>query len=177
MLFQMPILYAMFRFFPSSIELRGESFLWADDLSTYDSVLDLGFTIPMYGDHISLFCILMAISSFFYSKYNMQSSAGTPQMAQMKMLIYFFPIMLLVFFNNFSAGLSYYYFISNLITMGQQLAIKKWFISEEAILKRMEEHRKKPPKRSGFQKRLEDMQRKREAQARGKQPKANKKRR
>jgi len=177
MLFQMPILYAMFRFFPSSIELRGESFLWADDLSTYDSVLDLGFYIPMYGDHISLFCILMAISSFFYSKYNMQSSAGTPQMAQMKVIIYFFPIMLLVFFNNFSAGLSYYYFISNIITMGQQLAIKKWFISEKAIYQKIEEHRKKPAKRSNFQKRLEDMQRKRELQARGKQPKSKKKRR
>ncbi|MBL4652613.1 MAG: membrane protein insertase YidC [Flavobacteriales bacterium] len=161
MLLQMPILYAMFRFFPSSIVLRQQGFLWADDLSSYDPIYDFpgGFEIPMYGDHISLFTILMAISTFLYTKTNssMTSMSG-PQAGQMKMMLYFMPFMLLVFFNNYSAGLSYYYLLANVITMAQQFVIKKWFIDDAKILSQLEANKLKPAKKkSGFQKRLEDM--------------------
>ncbi|MDA9563725.1 membrane protein insertase YidC [Flavobacteriales bacterium] len=160
MLLQMPILYAMFRFFPSSIELRQESFLWAEDLSSYDSIFDFpgGFSIPMYGDHISLFTILMAISTFLYTRTNSSmTSISGPQASQMKIMMYFMPIMLLVFFNNYSAGLSYYYLLANCITMTQQFVIKKWFIDEDAIHAQIQENKKKPQTKSSFQKRLEDM--------------------
>lgn len=158
-LLQMPILYAMFRFFPASIELRQESFLWATDLSTYDSILQLPFDVPFYGDHVSLFTILMAISTFLYTKYNMNMSSGMggAQEAQMKIIMYFMPVMLLVFFNNYAAGLSYYYFIANIISVGQQLVIKKYFINEEKIHAKIQANRAKPKKKSAFQKRLEDM--------------------
>lgn len=173
MLLQMPVLYAMFRFFPSSIELRQQGFLWAEDLSSYDSILQLGFSIPFYGDHVSLFTLLMAGSTFLYTKYNMQMSAQGPQMAQMKIMIYFMPIMLLAFFNSFACGLTFYYFAANIISVAQQFVIKKWFIDEEAILRKIQEHKKKPgsSKKSSFQKRLENMQRKREQQMRGKKRK------
>ena len=164
MLFQMPILYAMFRFFPASIELRQEPFLWATDLSTYDSIYDLGFSIPFYGDHISLFTLLMAASTFLYTKYNTQMSMSSgPQAQQMKIMMYFMPVMLLGFFNNYSAGLSYYYFLANIVSVAQQLIIKTWFVDEEAILKQIELNKKKPQsgKKSAFQKRLEDMAKKR----------------
>ena len=160
MLLQLPILYAMFRFFPASIELRQESFLWAKDLSTYDSILDLGFDIPFYGDHVSLFTILMAISTFLYSKYNMQATMQSgPQAQQMKIIMYFMPVMLLGVFNGSSAGLSFYYFAANMISVLQQWVIKKFFINEEAIHRQIQENKKKPAatKKSGFQKRLEDM--------------------
>lgn len=160
LLLQMPILYAMFRFFPSSIELRQEGFLWADDLSSYDSIVELSFNIPFYGSHVSLFAILMAASTFFYTRYNMQmTSASGPQAQQMKIMMYFMPFMLLFIFNSLSAGLSYYYFLANVVSMIQQWVIKKFFINEEAIHRKIQENKKKPvnQKKSGFQKRLEEM--------------------
>ena len=164
-LLQMPILIAMFRFFPSSIELRGETFLWAKDLSTYDSIMDLPFKIPFYGDHVSLFTLLMTVSTLLYTRMNMQmTSAANPQM---KWMMYLMPIMFLGVFNNYSAGLSYYYFLSNIFGFGQQYLFKA-FIDEKAIHRKIEEHRKKPKlqKKSSFQERLEKM-----AKERGYQPK------
>ena len=155
MLFQFPILIAMFRFFPASIELRSESFLWADDLSAYDSILDLPFEIPFYGDHVSLFTLLMTISTLLYTRMNSQMATG--QMAQMKWMMYLMPIMFLGFFNNYAAGLSYYYFLANMFTFSQQFLMRK-FIDDEALLKEIEENKKKPRKKSKFQKRLEEMQ-------------------
>lgn len=159
MLLQLPILYAMFRFFPASIELRQESFLWAEDLSSYDSILSLPFEIPFYGDHVSLFTLLMAASTFFYSKYNMDMSGagGNAQMPQMKMMIYLMPFMLLFFFNSYSSGLSYYYLTSNVVSILQQLVIKRYFINEDAIRAKIQANKKKPKKMSNFQKRLEKM--------------------
>ena len=161
MLFQFPILIAMFRFFPASIELRQESFLWADDLSSYDSIYNLGFEIPFYGDHISLFTLLMTISTLLYTRMN--SSMATGQMAQMKWMMYLMPIMFLGFFNNYAAGLSYYYFLANMFTFTQQYFMKR-MINEDAILAQLQENKKKPKKKSKFQKKLEDMQRKQEQQ-------------
>tara|TARA_B000000437_G_scaffold52366_1_gene37009 strand:- start:445 stop:2259 length:1815 start_codon:yes stop_codon:yes gene_type:complete len=155
MLFQFPILIAMFRFFPASIELRSESFLWADDLSAYDSILDLPFEIPFYGDHVSLFTLLMTISTLLYTRMNSQMATG--QMAQMKWMMYLMPIMFLGFFNNYAAGLSYYYFLANMFTFSQQFLMRR-FIDDEALLKEIEENKKKPRKKSKFQKRLEEMQ-------------------
>jgi YidC/Oxa1 family membrane protein insertase len=160
MLFQFPILIAMFRFFPASIELRQESFLWADDLSSYDSIYDLGFNIPFYGDHISLFTLLMTISTLLYT--SMNSSMATGQMAQMKWMMYLMPIMFLGFFNNYAAGLSYYYFLANMFTFSQQYFMKR-FINEDKIFAQLEANKKKPAKpKSKFQKKLEEMQRKQE---------------
>lgn len=161
MLFQFPILIAMFRFFPASIELRQQSFLWADDLSSYDSIYELGFSIPFYGDHISLFTLLMTISTLLYTKMN--SSMATGQMAQMKWMMYLMPIMFLGFFNNYAAGLSYYYFLANMFTFTQQYFMKK-FIDEDAILAQLEKNKKNPKKKSKFQKKLEEMQKKQEQQ-------------
>ncbi|MEQ9187475.1 MAG: membrane protein insertase YidC [Cryomorphaceae bacterium] len=158
MVLQLPILYAMFRFFPASIELRQESFLWADDLSSYDSIMQLPFEIPFYGDHVSLFTVLMAISTFFYSKYNMDMSGGAnAQMPQMKVMIYFMPFMLLFFFNSYASGLSYYYLTANVVTMLQQFVVKRFFIDEDKIHRQIQENKKKPSKKSGFQQRLEKM--------------------
>ncbi len=154
MALQMPILFAMFRFFPTSIELRQEAFLWADDLSTYDSILDLPFTIPLYGDHISLFTLLMTVSTIITMKINSPSATGQEQMPGMKMMMYIMPVMFMFILNNFSAGLTYYYFLANIITFGQNL-ISKRFIDEEAVLKKLDENRKKPQKKSKFQNRLE----------------------
>ena len=160
MLFQFPILIAMFRFFPASIELRQESFLWADDLSSYDSIYDLGFSIPFYGDHISLFTLLMTLSTLLYTKMN--SSMATGQMAQMKWMMYLMPIMFLGFFNNYAAGLSYYYFLANMFTFTQQYFMMR-LIDENVLLAQIEENKKKPAKpKSKFQKKLEEMQRKQE---------------
>lgn len=156
MLLQMPILIAMFRFFPASIELRGESFLWADDLSTYDSILDLPFTIPFYGDHVSLFTLLMTASTILYTRMNSQFSSS-PEMAQMKWMMYLMPIVFLGVFNNYSAGLSYYYFLANMITFGQQFLMKR-FVDDKKLHAQIEENKKKPltEKKSSFQKRLEE---------------------
>ncbi|MBT7896772.1 MAG: membrane protein insertase YidC [Flavobacteriales bacterium] len=161
MLFQFPILIAMFRFFPASIELRQESFLWATDLSSYDSIYDFpnGFEIPFYGDHISLFTLLMTISTILYTRMNSQMTTGP--MAQMKWMMYLMPIIFLGFFNNYASALCYYYFIANMFTFSQQYFMKK-LINEDAILAQLEENKKKPKKKSNFQKKLEEMQKKQE---------------
>jgi len=158
-LLQFPILWAMFRFFPASIELRQQGFLWASDLSAYDSILDFGFKIPLYGDHISLFALLMAISMWGYSKMTLgQQAAQTQQMPGMKfMQLWMMPIMMLFICNNLSAGLSYYYLLSNLITIGQNWAIRKWFVDEDKIYQQItaKTNSKEAPKKSKFQQRLE----------------------
>jgi YidC/Oxa1 family membrane protein insertase len=159
MVLQLPILIAMFRFFPASIELRQERFLWAEDLSTYDSIFNLPFTIPFYGDHVSLFTLLMTVSTIIYTRMNSQLSAS-PEMAQMKWMMYLMPIVFLGVFNDYAAGLSYYYFLTNIITFAQQLAMRK-MVDEKALLARIEENKKKPEKKSAFQKRLEDAAKKR----------------
>lgn len=166
MILQMPILYAMFRFFPASIELRQESFLWADDLSSFDSIMPLPFDVPFYGDHVSLFTLMLAVSTFFYSKLNMgnqampQQQEGMPQI-NMKMMTYIFPFMMLFFFNNYSSGLSYYYFLSNVISIAQMFIIKKYFVDEVKILAKIQERKKQKKGKSGFQKRMEEMAKKR----------------
>ncbi len=164
MILQMPILFAMFRFFPTSIELRQQQFLWATDLSTYDSILTLPWDIPMYGDHISLFTILMTVSTIVTMKINTPAQTGSAQMPGMKGMMYMMPIMFMVILNNFSAGLTYYYFLANMITFAQNL-ITKQFVNEEDILKKLESSKKKPVKKSGWQKRLEVA-----AKARGHKP-------
>ena len=166
MLIQMPILIAMFRFFPASIELRGQSFLWSDDLSSYDSVLNLPFSIPFYGDHVSLFALLMALSTFAYSYYNYQQTASSqPQMAGMKfMMVYLMPLMLLFWFNDYASGLCYYYLLSNLLTVGQTLVIRR-FVDDEKIHAVMQANaaRKSKGKKSKFQQRYEELLRQQEA--------------
>ena len=159
MVIQMPILYAMFRFFPASIELRQQSFLWADDLSSYDSIYEFGFDIPIYGDHISLFTLLMAVSTMLYTRANSSQmpSAGAG-MPNMKMMMYIFPFMMIFIFNNFASGLSYYYLTANVISMLQMFVIKKFIIDEDKIHAQIQANKLKPKKKSNFQKRLEEMQ-------------------
>jgi YidC/Oxa1 family membrane protein insertase len=153
----MPILIAIFRFFPASIELRQQAFLWAEDLSTYDSVLSLPFSIPFYGDHVSLFTLLMTISTIIYTYMNNQMmGAGSQQLPGMKTMMYLMPIMFLGIFNNYASGLSYYYLLVNLITFAQ-MYIFRWFIDEDKLHRKIEAKKQKPVKKSGFQKRLEDM--------------------
>lgn len=162
MVVQMPILYAMFRFFPASIELRQQSFLWADDLSAYDSIAQLPFDIPFYGSHVSLFTILMAASTFFYTRMNSaQMPAAQPGMPNMKMIMNIFPLMMLFFFNNFASGLSYYYLLANLFSIGQMFVIKNWIIDEDKLHAQIQANQKKPKKKSNFQKKLEDAAKKR----------------
>ena len=160
MLLQLPILWAIFRFFPSSIELRQQPFLWADDLSTYDSVLDLGFTIPFYGDHVSLFTLLMTVTTILYTYINNKQMAATQQqgMKGMKVMMYIMPIMFLGLFNSYSAGLSYYYMLVNIITF-LQMYLFRVFTDEDKLRKKIELAKQRPVKKSGFQKRLEEMQR------------------
>jgi len=153
MALQMPILFAMFRFFPASIELRQESFLWAKDLSTYDSILNLPFTIPMYGDHVSLFTLLMTASTIITMRINSPQS-GQDGVPGMKAMMYMMPVMFMLILNNFSSGLTYYYFLANIITFGQNMIAKR-FIDEEAVLSKLEANKKKAPSKSNFQKRLE----------------------
>lgn len=156
MLLQMPVLFAAFRFFPAAVELRGQSFLWADDLATYDSILDLPFSIPFYGDHVSLFCLLMSIVNVFYTKMNMagQTSNGMPGM---KFMTYFMPVMFLFILNDYPAGLCYYYFVSSLITIIINTVIKEFFIDEKAILAQIEANKKKPAKQSAWSRRMEEL--------------------
>jgi YidC/Oxa1 family membrane protein insertase len=160
-LLQFPILIAMFRFFPASIELRQESFLWADDLSSYDSIFNFGqwFNLPFYGDHISLFTILMAISTFLYTRFNnsMTPTSNNMMQQQMQVIQYLMPIMLLVWFNNYASGLSYYYFVSNLLIFGQQWSIKKFFINEEKLRAKIDATKAKGGKQSRFSKKMNDM--------------------
>ena len=158
LLIQMPILWAMFRFFPASIELRGEGFLWANDLSSYDSVLDLPFNIPFYGDHVSLFALLMTLALFGYSfiSYKQQSAAtaGQPGAGMMKfMMVYFMPLMMLCFMNSYSSGLCYYYFLSQLFTMIIMFVIRRT-VDDEKVRAKLMQH--KPKKKSRFQERYED---------------------
>jgi YidC/Oxa1 family membrane protein insertase len=157
MVLQMPILYAMFRFFPTSIELRQEGFLWAKDLSTYDSIFDLPFTIPMYGDHVSLFTLLMTVTTVLSMRVNNQTTASTSQMPGMKTMMYMMPVMFMLILNNFSSALTYYYFLANLITLGQNWIFKK-YTDEAKILLKINSKKTKTKKKSGFQKRLEDLQ-------------------
>ena len=158
-LLQFPILWAMFRFFPASIELRQQGFLWCHDLSAYDSILDFGFKIPLYGDHMSLFALLMGVSMWGYSKMTMSQQPSTQTMPGMEfMQVWLMPIMMVFICNNLSAGLSYYYLLSNIITIGQNWAIRKWFVDEEKIYENLKKkaNSKEPPKKSKFRQRLDE---------------------
>ena len=167
MLLQFPILIAVFQFFPSSIELRQQPFLWAEDLSTYDSILDLPFRIPGYGDHVSLFCLLMTITTFIYTYVNnkQMESTANPQMKGMKIMMYLMPIMFLGIFNSYSAGLSYYYMLANIITFIQMFVFRK-MINEDKVRATIEENKRKPVKKSRFQQRLEEAQKAQQQQYR-----------
>ena len=159
MLLQMPILFAMFRFFPASIELRQQKFLWADDLSAYDSIVDFGFNVPLLGDHLSLFALLMALTMFFYSKMTSGQMSNDPNMAGMKfMSVWLMPIMMFFICNNLSAALSYYYLLSNIITMGMTWYIRKYVVTEDKVRADMMLRAKQPTKKSKWQQRLEEAQ-------------------
>ena len=156
-LLQLPVFYALFTFFPVAFELRKKSFLWADDLSSYDSILDLGFNIPFYGDHVSLFPILASVAIFFYTQMTTGQHAmpQQPGMPNMKVVMYLMPLMMLFFFNNYASGLSLYYFVSNLLTIFLMLVIKNYIIDDEKIYAKIEENKKKPKKVGGFSARLQ----------------------
>ncbi len=158
-LMQLPIFYALFQFFPSAFQLRQKSFLWADDLSSYDTIAELPFNIPFYGDHVSLFPILASVAIFFYmmmtTGQNMQTSQ--PGMPNMKFIMYLSPLLMLFFFNNYASGLSLYYFISNLITIGIMLVIKNVIIDEDKIHAKIEANKKKPKKKGRFAKKMQEM--------------------
>ena len=154
LLLQFPILIALFNFFPASIELRQQGFLWADDLSSYDSILDLPFTIPFYGAHVSLFTLLMTVSTILYTRMNNQMTGVS---GQMKYLGYIMPLVFLPVLNSYSSALSYYYFLANMITFGQQWAVRKFIIDEDKIHRQIQENKKKPVKKSKFAQRLEDL--------------------
>ena len=186
MLIQMPILLAVFRFFPSTFDLRQKGFLWAEDLSSYDSIAQLGFDIPFYGDHVSLFTLLMAGTTLIYTIIN-SGNMSTPQqpgMPNMKYIMYFFPIMMIFFFNNYSSGLSYYYFISTLSSILIMIAIKRFFVDEEKLKAKMQARKaaasagngKGGKKKSKFQERLEQMQKAQQEQLKARnEAKKNKK--
>ena len=176
MLFQFPVLMAMFWFFPTAIELRGQSFLWAEDLSTYDAILSWGHPVWLIGDHLSLFCLLMTVANFGYTFITMQNQSTDPNMKVMKWMMYLMPLMFLFIFNDYAAGLSYYYLLSLGFTILQTM-IFRWSIDDEKLLRQMEENAKKKsakPK-SGFMARLEKMQQEQQRMAR-EQAKANAKR-
>lgn len=178
-LIQLPFVYASFQFFPSAIELRQKSFLWADDLSSFDEIAKLPFRIPVYGDHISLFPILAAIAIFFYMKMTSGDQAmaqppqeGMPDMGKiMKIMIYISPVMMLLFFNNYGAGLSLYNLVSNLVTIAIMVVIKKYVVDEEKIHARIQENKKKPKPQGKFQKRMQEMLEQAEAQKKARQKK------
>ncbi|MEN3324599.1 membrane protein insertase YidC [Mariniflexile soesokkakense] len=164
-LVQLPVFYALFQFFPSAFDLRQKSFLWAEDLSSYDTIAELPFNIPFYGDHVSLFPILASIAIFFYMRLttgdqmaSQPTQEGMPDMAKMmKYMMYFSPIMMLFFFNNYASGLSLYYFISNVISIGIILVIKNYILDEDKIHAQIQENKKKPKKESRFQKKMKEM--------------------
>ena len=164
-LMQLPVFYALFQFFPSAFDLRQKSFLWAEDLSSYDTIAKLPFNIPFYGDHVSLFPILASLAIFFYMRMttgqqmaSQPTQEGMPDMGKMmKYMIYFSPIMMLFFFNNYASGLSLYYFVSNLITIGIMLVIKNYIIDEDKIHAKIQENKKKPKKQNKFQKKMAEM--------------------
>jgi YidC/Oxa1 family membrane protein insertase len=162
LLLQLPILLAMFNFFPNAIELRQQSFLWADDLSTFDSILTLPFSIPVYGDHVSLFALLMTISTIIYTMMNNSLSVQNEQMKQMKWMMYLMPVVFLLVLNSYAAGLNYYYFLANIITFGQQFAFTK-LVDEKKIHAKIQANKLKPAsqKTSSFQQKLEEMAKKR----------------
>lgn len=170
-LLQLPVFYALFSFFPVAFALRQKSFLWADDLSSYDSVYELPFSIPFYGDHISLFPILASVAIFFYTMMTMgqQQASQQPGMPNMKFIMYLMPLMMLFFFNNYASGLSLYYFVSNLLTIILMLVIKNFVISEEKIFAQIEENKKKPKKAGGFTARLQKAMEEAEKQQKAKQ--------
>ena len=168
MLIQLPLLWALFRFFPVSIELREQPFLWADDLSAYDSVLNLPFSIPWYGDHVSLFALLMTLSLFGYSfmTYKQQSAttAGQPGAGVMKfMMVYFMPFMMLCFMNSYASGLCYYYFVSQILTMLIMFLIRR-SVNDDKVRERLLAHASKPRKKSKFQERYEEALRQQQEQ-------------
>jgi YidC/Oxa1 family membrane protein insertase len=169
MLIQLPLLWALFRFFPVSIELRGQSFLWADDLSSYDSIVEFPFTIPFYGDHVSLFCLLMCITMIGFSYINyQQNSAASGQMAGMKfMMVYMMPAMMLFWFNDYASGLCYYYLLSQVFTMILMTGMRR-FVDDDKIRYIMEQNSKKHKnkKKSKFQLRYEELMRQQEELAR-----------
>ncbi len=159
MLFQLPILLAMYYLFPSFIEFRQEKFLWANDLSTYDSVLDFGFNIPLYGDHVSLFCLLMTVSSLFVAIYNRNMTPQDPNNPMMKYMPFIFPVILMGIFNKMAAALTVYYTFSNILSIVQQFIIQKYFIDEKAIHAQLQENKNKPAAPSKWAQKLEEMQR------------------
>ncbi len=175
MLLQMPVLIAMFSFFPSAIELRGQSFLWAHDLSAPDYICTLPFTIPFYGNQVSLFCLLMTIANVVYTTFTMQNQPGGQSMPGMKWMMYLMPVMFLFFFNDYASALSYYYLLSLLITI-IQTTITRHFVDEKKVRAEMEANSKKPRKKSGLMARLEAAQKQQEAAMRA-QAKANARRR
>ena len=160
MLLQMPILFAMFRFFPACIDLRQQKFLWADDLSAYDSIWNFGVNVPLIGDHLSLFALLMAVTMFFYSKMTSSQMSDDPNMAGMKfMSVWMMPIMMFFICNNLSAALSYYYLLSNIFTMAQTWYIRKFVVTEDRVRAEMVANANKPKQKSKWQQRLEEAQR------------------
>jgi YidC/Oxa1 family membrane protein insertase len=171
-LLQIPVFYSLFMFFPIAFELRQKPFLWVEDLSSYDTIADLPFNIPFYGDHISLFPILASIAIFFYMRMttgqNMASQPqqeGMPDMSKMmKYMIYFSPLLMLFFFNNYASGLSLYYFVSNLISIGIMLVIKNYIIDEEKVLAKINVSKAKPKKQSRFQKKMAEIMKQAEKQ-------------
>ena len=174
-LLQMPGFYALFMFFPTAFELRQKTFLWADDLSSYDTIAELPFNIPFYGDHVSLFPILASVAIFFYMMMTtgqQMQAQQQPGMPNMKFIMYLSPVIMLVFFNNYASGLSLYYFISNLLTIAIMLVIKNYIIDQDKIHAKIEENKKKPKKQNKFQRRMQEMMEQAEAQQ-----KAQKKRR
>lgn len=179
LLLQMPILFAMFSFFPTAIELRQQSFLWADDLSSYDAIVSWNTYIPFisstFGNHISLFCLLMTVTNLIYTKVNMASQPSGGQMAGMNIVMYLMPIMFLFIFNNYASGLSYYYFVSLLITIGQTYLFRL-FVDEKKLLKKIEAAKAKPKKKSGFMARLEAAQKAQQEAIRKQQQQQHRKR-
>ncbi|MCL1932671.1 MAG: membrane protein insertase YidC [Candidatus Azobacteroides sp.] len=181
MLLQMPFLLALFMFFPSAIELRHQSFLWAPDLSTYDAVIKWDTYVPLvtpyFGNHVSIFCLLMTIVNVIYTKFSMdQTGTGQEQMPGMKMMMYIMPVFMLIFLNSYPAGLNYYYFVSSLITI-LQTVLFRYFLNEEALLAKLEANKKNPPKKKsggGFMARLEEAQRKQQAMLKEQQKQRNK---
>jgi YidC/Oxa1 family membrane protein insertase len=172
LLIQMPILYAMFQFFPSSIELRQQPFLWADDLSSFDSIFSWTAQIPFitqfYGNHISLFTILMAASTIIYTLINSKQMPQQQGMPSMKLMMYLFPVMMLFFMNSLPAGLSYYYLLANVISILQMTLLSKWFIDETKLRAELEQNMRTPKKKSKWQQRMEEIQKQQQAQSRRK---------
>jgi len=176
-LIQLPVFYALFQFFPSAFDLRQKSFLWAEDLSSYDTIAELPFKIPFYGDHVSLFPLLASIAIFFYMRLTtgqqmatQPTQEGMPDMAKMmKYMMYFSPVMMLFFFNNYASGLSLYYFISNLISIGIILVIKNYILDEDKIHAQIQEKKKQPKKQGRFQKKMAEMMEQAEKQKQAQQ--------